>query len=511
MENSIFLLLFLIGLGLILYPIVSSKVEDWSHSKAIADYRSQVAENAAQLEQKKEEARAYNGQLAQPAAQADGQEPTAGYYSLLSFQDVMGYLEIPEIGVNLPIYHGTSDLVLEMGVGHLESSSLPIGGESTHAVLMGHRGLPSSTLFNKLPKLKEGAQFYIHMLDETLAYEVDQIKVIEPDNLADLQIVPGKDYVTLMTCTPYMINSHRLLVRGHRIATPPPGEEAAPAAAVQVQPQAEQAVWPWILAAIAAACLLALCIILLAKKKKGRGRAHDSIAKKRLRIAAALLFLLGLGLVCYPVLSNWARNMLQSIDSQRYGSEQSQPNPSADASLEELYRQMQAYNKRLYSEGQKLTDPFAYEQPSFDLKQFGLPDNIVGYLSIPKLGVQLPVYLGASRENLRKGAAHLSQTSLPIGGADTNAVIAAHRGLASQEMFLHIDQLEEGDEVTLSNFREVLHYRVTDTEIIAPDEMQKVLIQPGRDLLTLVTCHPYPTTRQRYLVYCERVKEPAAK
>ena len=266
-KNSIFLLLFLIGLGLILYPIVSSKVEDWSHSKAIADYRSQVAENAAQLEQKKEEARAYNGQLAQP----DGQEPTAGYYSLLSFQDVMGYLEIPEIGVNLPIYHGTSDLVLEMGVGHLESSSLPIGGESTHAVLMGHRGLPSSTLFNKLPKLKEGAQFYIHMLDETLAYEVDQIKVIEPDNLADLQIVPGKDYVTLMTCTPYMINSHRLLVRGHRIATPPPGEEAAPAAAVQVQPQAEQAVWPWILAAIAAACLLALCIILLAKKKKRKG------------------------------------------------------------------------------------------------------------------------------------------------------------------------------------------------------------------------------------------------
>ena len=183
----------------------------------------------------------------------------------------MGYLEIPEIGVNLPIYHGTSDLVLEMGVGHLESSSLPIGGESTHAVLMGHRGLPSSTLFNKLPKLKEGAQFYIHMLDETLAYEVDQIKVIEPDNLADLQIVPGKDYVTLMTCTPYMINSHRLLVRGHRIATPPPGEEAAPAAAVQVQPQAEQAVWPWILAAIAAACLLALCIILLAKKEKKKG------------------------------------------------------------------------------------------------------------------------------------------------------------------------------------------------------------------------------------------------
>uniref|UniRef100_UPI003FEEF65A class C sortase n=1 Tax=Candidatus Fimivicinus sp. TaxID=3056640 RepID=UPI003FEEF65A len=272
-KNIILLLLFLIGLGLILYPTVSSWIQDWNHSKAINDYRKQVeAENAAQLEQKKEEARAYNGRLANPQKEASAtQDASVGYYDLLSFQSVMGYLEIPEIGVNLPIYHGTSDLVLEMGVGHLESSSLPIGGEGTHAVLMGHRGLPSSTLFNKLPKLKEGSRFYLHMLDETLAYEVDQIKVIEPDNLADLQIVPGRDYVTLMTCTPYMINSHRLIVRGHRIATPPPGEEAAPAAAVQVQPQAEQAVWPWILAAVAAACLLALCIILLAKKKRRKG------------------------------------------------------------------------------------------------------------------------------------------------------------------------------------------------------------------------------------------------
>ena len=133
----------------------------------------------------------------------------------------------------------------------------------------------------------------------------------------------------------------------------------------------------------------------------------------------------------------------------------------------------------------------------------------MGYLSIPKLGIQLPVYLGASRENLRKGAVHLSQTSLPIGGINTNAVIAAHRGMASQEMFRHIERLEQGDLVLLSNFREELRYQVTEIEIIAPDEIQKVLIQPGRDLLTLVTCHPYPTTRQRYVVYCERVSDDA--
>lgn len=272
-KNSILLLLFLIGLGLILYPAVSSKAEDWNHSKAIAEYRSQVAAHQAQLAQKKEAARAYNSQLAQSAAKIDGQEPTQSYSHLLAFQDVMGYLEIPEIGVNLPIYHGTSDLVLEMGVGHLESSSLPVGGEGTHAVLMGHRGLPSSTLFNKLPKLREGALFYIHMLDETLAYEVDQIKVIEPDHLEDLQIVPGKDYVTLMTCTPYMINSHRLLVRGHRIATPTPEEGAAavPDAAAPAQAgQSGQNAWLWALAALLTVSLPALCILLAAVKKRKR-------------------------------------------------------------------------------------------------------------------------------------------------------------------------------------------------------------------------------------------------
>lgn len=231
--------------------------------------------------------------------------------------------------------------------------------------------------------------------------------------------------------------------------------------------------------------------------------------RKRLRRAALLLFCLGLAIACYPALSNWARNAMQAADSRRYAVEQSREGSSGQSELNALYRQRQAYNKRLCEEGQKLTDPFSYEEPSFDLTQFGLEDNIVGYLSIPKLGLQLPVYLGASRENLRKGAVHLSQTSLPIGGDSTNAVIAAHRGLASQEMFLHIDRLEIGDEVHFANFREELHYRVAEIEIIAPDDIQKVLIQPGRDLLTLVTCHPYPTTRQRYVVYCERAENEA--
>lgn len=230
-----------------------------------------------------------------------------------------------------------------------------------------------------------------------------------------------------------------------------------------------------------------------------------SSRKLRLRAAAALLFLLGLGLLSYPAAANWARNAIFSRERRSYEAEQTQADASGREALDALYQEMRQYNERLLREGQELTDPFSYEQPSFDLARFGLADGVAGYLSIPRLGLVLPVYLGASRENLRRGAAHLSQTSLPIGGENTNAVIAAHCGLPQQDMFRHLDRLEPGDLVTLTNFREELCYRVTQAEIIAPDDLQKVLIRPGRDMLTLVTCHPYPTTRQRYLVYCDRV------
>lgn len=276
MKNRKSLLLlapFLIGLALLLYPIVSSWAQQRSQNQAIDGYLHQLeTADAAQLEQQKESARAYNGLLSaeRPENGVAGTQPAAGgYYGQLSLQNVMGYLEIPEIDVKLPIYHGASDLTLEMGVGHLESSSLPVGGAGTHAVLVGHRGLPSSTLFRKLPKLQEGSRFYLHMLDETLAYEVDQVKVIEPDDLSDLQIVPGMDYVTLMTCTPYMINSHRLLVRGRRIADAAPDAQTA-AAPAEPQPEAARASAPaWALPAGLAAALM-LCIALLARKK-GRG------------------------------------------------------------------------------------------------------------------------------------------------------------------------------------------------------------------------------------------------
>ena len=177
------------------------------------------------------------------------------------------------------------------------------------------------------------------------------------------------------------------------------------------------------------------------------------------------------------------------------------PRPYAD-----LYKAMQDYNQRIYDSGQAgLCDAWAYQVASFDLQAYGIEDGAIGVISIPKMDVELPIYLGASSENMAKGAVHLSQTSLPIGGPDTNCVIAAHRGWYGAPYFRYIDVLEEGDEVYVTNLWETLTYKVAEIRVINPDDIDQILIQPGRDLLTLLTCHPYASGGlYRYVVYCER-------
>ena len=176
--------------------------------------------------------------------------------------------------------------------------------------------------------------------------------------------------------------------------------------------------------------------------------------------------------------------------------------------LDELFNKMQSYNENIFNEGQqKLLDPFSYELPSFDLLELGFKDNIIGYLTIPKMEIEVPIYLGATQENMKKGAVHLSQTSIPIGGNNTNSVIAAHRGMKSHPMFRDIESLSIGDEVKITNMWDELIYKVVETKIISPDEVSEVLIQEGRDLITLITCHPYTKNYQRYVVYCERQEE----
>ena len=171
----------------------------------------------------------------------------------------------------------------------------------------------------------------------------------------------------------------------------------------------------------------------------------------------------------------------------------------------ELLADMKAYNERIFENGQEgLSSEPSYQQPSFVLADYGLDSEVFGVISIPKLEIELPIYLGATYQHMNDGAAHLSQTSLPIGGRNTNCVIAGHRGWNGASYFLNIPELVPGDEVIVTNLWETLTYEVTGTEIIEPNDVDKILIQPGKDMLTLLTCHPYGSGgRQRYLVYCE--------
>ncbi|MBE6961946.1 MAG: class C sortase [Ruminococcaceae bacterium] len=219
-SDIIFILIFLAGLSLLLYPTISNFWNSMHQSYAIGDYTQAVDDGDRE---KKEmlltDARGYNQELYKLGSIYDMDEAwLARYNETLNVvgNGIMGYVEIPAINCTLPIYHGTSEAVLQVAIGHIEWTSLPVGGESTHSVISGHRGLPSAELLTHIDRLEVGDAFYIHVLDEVLKYRVDDIAVVEPEDTSRLQIAEGKDYVTLVTCTPYGINSHRLLVRGAR-------------------------------------------------------------------------------------------------------------------------------------------------------------------------------------------------------------------------------------------------------------------------------------------------------
>ena len=270
--STLFLILILfVGLSLLLYPSVSDYWNSFTQSKAIATYVDEVANlNEEDYSQLWEQARDYNQSLLRRTNRyLLDEEQTRQYSGLLNISGngIMGHVEIPEIGCSLPIYHGTGDAVLQIAIGHLEWTSLPVGGASTHCVISGHRGLPSAKLFTDLDKLVVGDVFMLRVLDEVLTYEVDQILIVEPNVTDALQIVEGEDYCTLVTCTPYGVNSHRLLVRGHRI------ENIEEAKVVRVTANAIQ-IEPLVVAPVVAMPMLLLLLIMLMLPQR-RNREGD--------------------------------------------------------------------------------------------------------------------------------------------------------------------------------------------------------------------------------------------
>lgn len=268
----VLVLIFLIGLSLVLYPTVSNWWNQSRSSKVISDYSELVANlEKDEYEQLWADALAYNQSRAgatNPYLLSPEQKET--YHKVLNLggKGVMGYIEIPSIGVALPVYHTVHEDILQVAVGHLEWSDLPVGGEGTHCVLSGHRGLPSARLFTDLDDLKVGDTFMLRVLDGLLTYEVDQILIVEPEDVKDLRQVPGQDLCTLVTCTPYGVNTHRLLVRGHRI------ENTPEAVSVRVTANAVP-LDPMIVALITAIPLMIIAIAILIFGNKLQARKNQ--------------------------------------------------------------------------------------------------------------------------------------------------------------------------------------------------------------------------------------------
>ncbi len=243
--------------------------------------------------------------------------------------------------------------------------------------------------------------------------------------------------------------------------------------------------------------------------------------KRRKRIAVAV-FLLGLAVFLFPIaygamtdqaISQEANSFLEAMGFAPPAAQESQPletipeETEPTIPYEELLEAMEQYNATIWEERQSgLTDPWSYEQPSFDLREYGIENEVFGVIRIPRLELSMPIYLGATEQHMADGAAHLSQTSIPIAGENVNCVLAGHRGYNGASYFRYIPDLQVGDEVIVTNLWGELRYKVVGAKIIAPNDIQEILIQEGRELLTLLTCHPYASNgRQRYVVYCERI------
>ena len=244
------------------------------------------------------------------------------------------------------------------------------------------------------------------------------------------------------------------------------------------------------------------------------------MGKRLQKVLLALLLLLGLSVFCFPyaqglLLKREMESTVQTFQEQK----ETQPttsvviSDSTEASKQrqypDLWADMTAYNDTIFAQGQSgLSCKLDYQQPSFRLADYGLKEEVFGVITIPAMELEMPIYLGATEQHMADGAAHLSQTSLPIGGANTNSVIAGHRGYNGAPYFRYVPELQIGDSVNITNLWGTLHYRVVETKIIQPNDIDAIRIQPGRDLITLLTCHPYASGgKQRFLVICERMEE----
>ena len=618
-PTMLVVLMLITGFGLLFYPDVARWWNGRIQRGIVNEYYIEVAqlspEYIAEHFRRAEEHNAALGELPPGAPLLIGTMAMLpdDYHHILRIgrNHVMARVEVPSADINLPVYHTTTSAVLDRGVGHLEGTAFPIGGYSTHSVLTAHSALAGATMFTNLEdNIAIGDLFFISVLGERLAYRVDQILVVYPHEIDSLRVIPGMDLMTLITCTPYAVNTHRLLVRGHRIPyTPEVVAEAIEAAAespvvhrvdmrvyvfaaffvvfiltfigyqiylesqnkksstpyapyspyknaeaVKIEPQTfvnsdtirapapptpvsykrEAARTTPYATAIpnygnrkAPATYPATQAMKKSRKKSGFLRSSGSIAA----CIVALLLVAGASVIfATQSLSQQAdpqgaiANFVSRIEEYRAAhSEQLAAelidqwlndgdtdvylNDSViEAPLHWLYTKVFEHNHNLYALGQGyLPDPFSNSQESMSLSYFGFEEDMFGFIEIPALDIQMPIYMGANNQNLSRGVAHLTNTSLPIGGMNTNAVIVGYTNQRRIDIFGNIGMLESGDEILITNFYQTLSYSIIDIRITNQNESDHFMIQSGRDRLTLLVYRP--ESNQRYVVVATRVDE----
>lgn len=436
-------IIILLGICICFYPVISNQIAEKYQQEVIVGYETSVADaDQKKINEEWDKAYAYN-------------ENPADYMNVLNLNGdgVMGYIEIPEIEIRIPIYHTTSENSLNKGAGHVQQTAFPIGKKGNRPILTGHRGLPSAELFTRLDELDKGDCFQIHVMDKTFYYKVIEIVIVRPEEVEKLRPVDGKDLITLVTCTPYGVNTHRLLVTGERT---------------------EKMVFT----------------------------EEEEEPMKNKYILVLVLILAGLIVVWYPMASR--RLYYMHVKTQKQDFLNHCKNFRTKSEL--LYEELRQQNEKLYREKQAgFSNQSSYEKTGINLKYYGIDNNTIGFIRIPKMKIELPILLGAREENMKKGAVHLTETSYPIGGENTNCVIAAHRGYSKTAMFRDIEKLEKGDRIFIQNFKEKLIYKVVKIKVIKPEDIEEILIQEDKDMVTLITCHPYRKNYQRYVVFCERI------
>jgi len=677
LPTLLVILMLFIGFSLLFYPDISTWWNSRIHAGVVDQYREAVEGLSPEfIANQFAQAYTHNAELAELPTTSSlriGEMATLpdNYNRILNVGGVMGRIEIPKIGVDLPIYHTTSYHVLNRGVGHLEGTAFPTGGYGNHTALTAHSGLPNATLFTDLEgNIVPGDYFFIDVLDRRLAYRVDLITTVWPFEVEGLRVVPGADLVTLITCTPYALNTHRLLVRGYRVPYIPAmaeeiqveqsisnrvdmrvyiflgffalfilgfiiyqiltGNKKAttelleeleipmtpitqplpqtqmpiiettqnpaadyveiPPTPVFIQPEPshdtislptgqtapitnemyndprDNPTSPWVshspmsLEQITPATG-SLLEQYIAKAKENNNSTRKTIAaastktdrplykrpdpkSKKLNllhkikanrnivaafIATLVVITIGIGILfARPQIATAgyqsaidgfisriedfreahhervvAEMMARWHDSgELVGQDIESLNEDPFA---ELLRDVQEYNRRISNGSQPiLQDPFSYNQTGFNLDYFGFDEDMIGFVTIPSLDAQLPIFLGASEENLQRGLAHLTGTSIPVGGESTNAVIAGHMTSGRSTMLAGVDTLGLGDEITITNFYDTLRYEVINIQMVYPSQTEALKIQNGSDMITLLAYQEgYP---QRHMITAQRIQ-----